>query len=90
MSTNGGRYPHWRADGKQLSYMILNGEMMQVLDVTTTPAFRVVAAHTFGKLQPGIAGAISPGLDRLLLAIPATGASTGVLNVLLNWQAAMK
>jgi dipeptidyl aminopeptidase/acylaminoacyl peptidase len=90
VSANGGRYPKWRADGKQLGYIASNGETLQVLDVTTTPVFRVVAAHTFGKLQSGIAGDISPGLDRLLLAIPATGASTGVLNVLLNWQSAIK
>ena len=98
ITTRGGEYPHWSADGKQLFYEFL-GKLF-VVDVQTESTF---SAGPPSELP--ITGALNPvpGLrnydvtkdGRFLVVLPAPGnaggqSSAAQINVILNWLEELK
>jgi eukaryotic-like serine/threonine-protein kinase len=87
VSSGGGLYPHWRADGKQLFYRSPTGTIMAV-DVTSDKTFQAGVPRRL--FDPGPLEA-RPDFDmtadgrRFLLSLPSGG--RGPLTVMLNWQA---
>src|SRR5581483_9362823 len=89
VSTNGGRFPAWSADGRQLGYA--TPDAFQIVDVAVTggvPVFR--AADRQGFAVSSRATDASPDLKRLLLAVPYDKSSAPVMNVLLHWPSIVK
>ena len=92
ISTDGGDKPRWRADGKELFYIALDGKMMAV-PVKIEPVFEPgVAIPLFQTNVTGfIPYDVSPDGRFLLNTVAETApsaASTAV--VLLNWQRALR
>jgi Tol biopolymer transport system component len=93
VSSGGGLFPHWRADGKQLFYRSQSGTIMAV-DVTSDKTFQAgVPRRLFdpGPLEwrPDF-GITADGRRFLLPQPPAVGGVRGPLTVMLNWQAGLK
>jgi serine/threonine protein kinase len=89
ISTDGGRQPMWRSDGKELFYLDGDGRLMAV-PITTTPAFDA------GSPQPLFATGIRPGDvnqyavardGRKFLILEPERGSSEALTVLLDWPA---
>jgi len=94
ISPNGGVEVRWRADGKELYYLALDGQMMAV-DVQLGPS--VVLSPPRSLFQSGIAVnprqdeyAVSSDGQRFLLRRQVVGGSRFPLNVVINWPAALK
>jgi len=102
VSTNGGQYPRWRRDGRELFYMTLQslGKMMAV-DVTTTNGTfqagtpKMLFDSGFVNLShngPYFAYAVSPDGQRFL--IPQLQSANSQTNapavVVVNWTAALQ
>jgi eukaryotic-like serine/threonine-protein kinase len=93
VSNGYGIYPHWRGDGRELYYRVLDGRVMAV-EIATNPEFRP------GKPQPlGFAGGTGAAPDymwdstadgrRFLVAAPKSNGPEAY-TVILNWQASLK
>jgi dipeptidyl aminopeptidase/acylaminoacyl peptidase len=89
VSSGGGRFPFWSPDGKRLAYV--NSEAVTVVNVSTDPVFRAGTRETGAKLPAAVAGTIGHhNVQRVLLAVPVTGAGAPLLNVVLHWPALLK
>jgi Tol biopolymer transport system component len=89
ISNGGGRYPRWRADGRELYYLSDDGQMMAV-DVSNGDVFRTGAPKALFRSQPLTAGAgfpygITPRGDRFLLNYPVANERPAPVIVTLNW-----
>jgi hypothetical protein len=98
VSSNGGAFPRWRADGKELFYLskISSGKIMAVEVKTAGTAFEYGSARALFDSQyenfshPGHTGnwhtyAVSPDGQRFLIPRPVAPRSTNPINVILNW-----
>ena len=104
VSTNGGTFPRWRSDGKELFYlsMISSGKMMAVEVKTSGTAFEYGSARELFDSQyenfshPGHTGnwhtyAVSNDGQRFLIPRPvAPQTSVNAITVVLNWTALLK
>ncbi len=96
ISSNGGREPVWRPDGKELFYRVEN-KMMSV-GVETTPSFthRAPIELFEGEYRAGLNFSwydIHPDGDRFLMVAPGeieTTSETPQINVVLNWSEEVK
>ena len=92
ISPNGGRNPHWRADGKELFYLAADGAMTAV----TIDATEAVAAGLPTTLFP--AGAVSANQafsvtkdgKRFLVSTRPQDATATPLTVILNWTSTLQ
>jgi len=96
ISTAGGVEPRWRADGRELFYVALDGKLMAV-DVTTGPVFeagipKVLFQTPVARPEFGVVGTAEPAADgkRFLFEIPAEQTVQPPFIVVQNWQAGMK
>ena len=96
VSSAGGRQPRWRADGKEMYYLALDGKVMAV-DTRTGPTFQAGTPHELFQ-APTLANATNfqfrydatrDGKKFLMLNV-AAGEPTSPVTVVLNWQAALK
>jgi dipeptidyl aminopeptidase/acylaminoacyl peptidase len=89
-ATGGGAI--WRADGKELFYLALDGTLMSVA-VETQPTLRVVGppAALFKVPRNVLFFDVSPDGDRFLIAVPeGAGTSAPPYKVVLNWTSTLK
>jgi Tol biopolymer transport system component len=96
ISTAGGVEPRWRADGRELYYVALDGKLMAVA-VTTgqvfqagvpKPLFQTPVAHKeFGVI--GVPDVAADG-KRFLFEVPADQTAQPPFIVVQNWQAGLK
>ena len=92
ISPNGGRNAHWRADGKELFYLALDGAMMAV----SIDAADLVTAGVPQTLFP--AGAISTSQvyavtrdgQRFLVTTRMQNAAATPLTVVVNWTSTLQ
>ena len=92
ISPNGGRNPHWRADGKELFYLAADGAMTAV----TIDATEAVAAGLPKTLFP--AGAVSANQafsvtkdgQRFLVSTRPQDAASTPLTVIINWTSTLQ
>ena len=89
VSTNGGRTPRWRKDGRELFYLAPGGNLMAVA-VTTDGSFKASAPKVLFETRPDVSGyrAAADG-QRFLVSVPVSEASPP-LTVVLNWTASLK
>jgi len=92
VSSQGGRDPEWRSDGKELFFISPNGAMMGV-DVTSTPSMEL---GTPKSLFLGVAAndnpmghtySVSADGQRFLIRSPDVGAGLPATAVFVNWTA---
>jgi hypothetical protein len=90
VSTSGGVQATWRADGRELYYLSLDGDMYAV-DVTLAPSLSIgVPRRLFRSALPVISAVVEqyrPAGDgqRFLFCLPLTEVEHEPLRVLLNW-----
>ena len=103
VSTNGGQYPRWRRDGRELFYMTLSsgGKMMAVDTTATNGTFqagtpKALFDTAFVNLPhngPYHAFAVSPDGQRFLIPqFPSNTpqATAAPVAVVINWEAALQ
>jgi len=94
VSTTGGREPSWRADGKELFYVL--GEKLMAVDVKTdSEIFEAGAPKPLFdvRLQPPIWRTryqVAANGQRFLVNVPVDASSPSPITVVLNWASGMK
>jgi Tol biopolymer transport system component len=90
VSTGGGLYPMWRADGREL-YFDRGGTLMAV-DVKLGAAAEIGPEHRLFDLPPGheVGYASFGDGQRFLFIEPVGEPPAAKINVVLNWQAELK
>jgi len=90
VSRNGGAFPLWRGDGKELFYVSLNAQLM-AMDVSANPAFQAGLPHALFPLPLLYAPEVTADGRFLVLAADDPDARTPTpIIVVSNWQAALK
>jgi serine/threonine protein kinase len=94
ISTNGGRQPYWRADGRELFYIAQDGKLMAV-PVKTGATFEfgspLALFQTPVPQTPGSRGfAVSPDGQRFLLRTIPAGWKPLSITIETNWLASVK
>ena len=88
ISPNGGRNPHWRADGSELFYLDAAGTMMAV-PIEATDAFAAGLPKTLfpaGVVSANQAYAVTKDGQRFLVSTrPLSAGTTPQLTVIVNW-----
>jgi Tol biopolymer transport system component len=92
ISPDGGRNPHWRADGKELFYLDAAGTMMAVpMDLTApSPAGLPKTLFPTGAVSINNMYAVTRDGQRFLVNGPHTVASSAPLTVIVNWGATLR
>jgi Tol biopolymer transport system component len=92
VSTNGGRWPRWRRDGKELFYLASDQKLMAVA-VDGGGAFHATVPKVLFQTRE-ITGrypyTVTPDGQRFLVNTPLEEASTSPITVVLNWTAELK
>ena len=91
VSQNGGAFPQWELNGKELFYTTTDGKRWSV-DVTTTPTLRLGALRLLGEFPretAAMTSAMTPDGQRVLIGVPV-GEQRPSATVVLNWQAGLK
>jgi Tol biopolymer transport system component len=92
VSTNGGAQPLWRADGRELYYLALDGALMKV-NINATKRFsHDTPSRLFQAPVPPVTSfveqyAVSRDGSQFLFAPFTTGGAAATLTVLTNWMA---
>ena len=92
VSTGGGNRPHWRNDGKELYYMAPGGKLMTV-EVKQGASLEVGVPKLLFEtgLDNILAGYdVARSGDRFVMSVPAEGAATEPIRVILNWNLGLK
>ncbi|MGH9415752.1 MAG: protein kinase domain-containing protein, partial [Terriglobales bacterium] len=95
VSTAGGEYPRWRADGKELYYVSPDNQLMAAtVDSSATPPRVGAAQALFSPAAGVIAGqppfAAAADGQRFLVITTASPIGPQALNVVVNWRPATK
>ncbi len=96
VSRGGGTMPRWRADGKELFYLTLEGKMMSVAVSIDGPAFQSASAvFLFDGTPPQMRTPsyeydVTPDGQRFLLIEPAQKPEVMPLTLVTNWLASAK
>jgi len=99
ISPNGGRNPHWRADGKELFYLAADGAMTAVpIDLTAsspvglaTTLFRAgVALPPAPVVSANNMYAVTRDGQRFLVNRPQNAATAAPLTVIVNWTSTLE
>ena len=91
VSKGGGIHPLWRADGKELFYPTLAGQMMTV-DIDTGKGFQAGTPRPLFS-GPGVVGSdwdLSPDGKRFRYSAPPSAGKVIPFTVVLNWAAGLK
>jgi Tol biopolymer transport system component len=85
VSTAGGFFPRWRADGRELAYATANG--IELVEVSPEAGFHVGTAHSHPLRGEVVYGDLTPDFSRVL-AVVRTGsaAQNSDLTMVLNWR----
>jgi Tol biopolymer transport system component len=93
ISPNGGRNPHWRADGRELFYLDAAGTMMAVPIEATDPFAAGLPKTLFpaGVVSANQAYAVTKDGQRFLVSTrPQSGGTTPPLTVIVNWTSTLQ
>ena len=92
ISSGGGTYPMWRADGKEIAYFGPGfASLMSVSVDAGNHSFHAGVPQELFKLPPGLTGADGTAdLKRWILAIPAAQKGPQTFSVMVNWASALK
>ena len=88
VSTAGGGFPFWRADGREIAFYGNDQQTLMSCDVTTAPTFRAGAPHTLFRMPPGFQiGSPSSDLQRWLVPLPVAEKAPATITVVEHWAA---
>ena len=94
ISTNGGQFPRWRADGKELYFVAPDGTMMAVdIDTTRQVAAGVPRALFRKGALLSVRGRpydVSKDGKRFLVTLPPEQSAPPRLTAVVNWTAAIQ
>jgi eukaryotic-like serine/threonine-protein kinase len=92
ISTDGGQFPRWAGDGRELFYRNQADDKMMAVEIQTEPTFRAGKPTVLFERRYGNGYDVSPDGKRFLMVKPAGGeqAPTDQLNVVLNWFEELK
>ena len=93
ISPNGGRNPHWRADGRELFYLDATGTMTAVsIDLNdTSPAFGLPKTlFPAGVVSVNNMYAVTRDGQRFLVNRPQNAATATPLTVIVNWTSTLQ
>ena len=91
VSNHGGIYPRWRADGKELAYIVNASNAVAAVDIDTSRGFQAGVPHELFHVPPGTRGFdATPDLKRWLLVVPVEQHAQQSFNVVLNWSSPAK
>jgi hypothetical protein len=96
VSSAGGLQPRWRADGKELYYLGLDGSVMAV-DTQTDPVFQRATPHALFR-SPTMANAANIQYQydatrngkRFLMVNGLVGEPSSPVTVVVNWETGLK
>ncbi len=92
ISTNGGRLPRWRSDGREIYYQAPDNKLVAVEVKPMTAGFEVGAARPLFTVSPGggyIAWAASPDGQRFLVNTIVEGTTASPITLVINWTAGL-
>jgi protease II len=92
ISADGGAYPRWRRDGKELFYIAAGQKLMAVV-VQTDPTFQAGRPQALFEprfFQPIIPYTVSTDGQRFLVNTPIEEDNSSPVTVVLNWTAELK
>jgi Tol biopolymer transport system component/predicted Ser/Thr protein kinase len=90
VSFSGGANPIWRADGKEIFYLSLDGAVMDVPVESGDRDFRLGTPRQLFQARNARSFDVTADGQRFLLSQPISESSDTPLTVLVNWTAAMK
>ena len=93
MSTDGGRYSDWRADGREIVYGALDGRMLAVPVAPEGDTFRIGAATELFRTVPPQRDyrewGMSRDAQRFAIVPPGVLEAKNQLHLIVNWPARM-
>jgi Tol biopolymer transport system component len=96
VSSAGGRQPRWRADGKELYYLGLDGNVMAV-DTKTDPAFQAETPHALFRSPTSAYSTtfqyrydVTRDGKKFLMVNALVGEPSSPVTVVLNWETGLK
>jgi Tol biopolymer transport system component len=97
VSVNGGGYPRWRGDGKELYFITSSNSSLMAVDIKTGPEITFGLPHEL-FVQPALRRNVSefpyqPNADgsQFLMLLSAGGeVAAPALTVVTNWQGTLK
>ncbi len=93
VSRDGGERPLWRRDGRELIYIGANRAITAV-DVPADPRIRTGTPRPLVQMPPSVLGftrlELHPDGQRFLVRAPAGDDATAPINIVMNWQAALR
>jgi len=94
ISKDGGFFPHWRADGKEIVYTNFGQTTLMTVSVDTSHSFQAGTPRLLFQMPTDRGGtnvvAASSDLKKFLMAIPVEQKTTQSFTVMLNWPSALK
>jgi eukaryotic-like serine/threonine-protein kinase len=89
VSKNGGAYPRWRRDGKELFYLA-GGTRIMAVDVTTGATFQSGEPKVLLDARVPAGYDVTADGKRFLIATSSGDGAADPITVVLNWQAGLK
>ena len=90
VSQNGGGYPRWRGDGKELFYLRLDGELMAADVSSNGAALEHRIPKPLFKARYVSGWDVSADGKRFLFPIAGTDTPQSPFTVVLNWMSMLK
>jgi Tol biopolymer transport system component len=90
VSTAGGGFALWRADGREITYYAPDNQTVMACDIATTPSFHAGVPHPLFRMPPG--AQISPpraDFQRWLEPLPVSDKTAATITVVEHWAAAL-
>jgi len=94
ISKDGGLFPHWRADGKEIVYTGLHQNVLMAVSADTSHAFQAGPPRTLFDMPSDRGGtnavASTSDLKKFLMGVPVEQKTTQSFTVMLNWASTIK
>lgn len=94
VSKNGGFFPVWRADEKEIAYLSLDRNAIMAVDVDTKPTFQAGTPRELIKIPADRGGqtgvAMTPDLKRFLMPVALEVKVPQSFTVVVNWASALE
>jgi Tol biopolymer transport system component len=94
VSQDGGLFPQWRADGREIVYTRQNGQLMAAEITTGSDSLQMGALRPLFQIHPprpdGTSFALAPDGEKLLVWSNKQRDSETVVNLIVNWPAELE
>jgi hypothetical protein len=90
ITSNGGRDPHWRKDGRELFFSDMSRAIIYSVKIETSPALRAGAPIELFRAPGAYGFAASPDGQRFLLNVSSDDLVASPLTVVIDWTSALE